>query len=91
MSPKLKKLVVYNTTDKPIFITTHFVADPKGGHGIDKTEYCIGPLDGIDLSIIGLSTVPPTKCKHCSGTGKLRITQFGAHVEYNCSHCNGPR
>lgn len=46
--------VYYNEGTAPIFITTEFKTDPNGGPAINKTEYCVAPGDGIDLSILGL-------------------------------------
>ncbi len=49
-----KPLVVYNTTDKSIFIVTAWRRDLNGGPAIRETTYCIHPGEGIDLSILGL-------------------------------------
>lgn len=51
-------MIVYNTTKKPIFITTQWTPDPLGGPAVLDTHYCIGPGQGIDLSILGLKAKP---------------------------------
>lgn len=49
-----EEMIVYNTTDSVIFITTKFQLDLVGGPAKSTVEYSITPGQGIDLSIIGL-------------------------------------
>lgn len=54
-------MVVYNVTEIPIFITTSWEADPFGGPAIRKKTVCIGPGQGAELSMLGLSADRPQK------------------------------
>lgn len=63
-------MIVYNTTDEPIFITAGpITADPRGGRGHGKTDYLIAPGEGIELDIVGLSLKKdkdiPGRCSLC--------------------------
>lgn len=52
-------MIVYNTTDEPIFITAGpITADPRGGRGHGKADYLIAPGEGIELDLVGLREKP---------------------------------
>ena len=51
--------VVYNHTEKPIFITTEYEANPLGGPAKSKRTILIDSGEGIDLSILGLLPEKP--------------------------------
>lgn len=61
MSNKTKKLVVYNSGKNIIFISLNPIADPKGGPGIAETTYSLFPGQGVDLSILGVTTEKPNE------------------------------
>lgn len=49
-------MIVYNTGENPVFITTRFEPDPNGGVAIPIEQFCVGPHQGIDLNLLGLKT-----------------------------------
>lgn len=52
-------MVVYNKTNKAIFIITDWEADPAGGPAKHKQTFCVAPYQGIDLSVLGLEPKEP--------------------------------
>lgn len=56
-------MIVWNHGKKPVFITTDFEADTKGGPAVRIHEICIEPGAGIDLEIIGLREARPERYK----------------------------
>jgi len=47
--------IYYNITETPIFIVTKWSPDPHGYSAKIEKHTCIGPGEGIDISILGLS------------------------------------
>lgn len=69
-------MIVYNTSNFPIFITTRFEPDLTGGPAIRKVDYCIMPGDGIELEILGLK-----ENKNCDQSPKIDFKRTALTLE----------